>query len=63
MYCCYILSRMEPDAVVDATAADAEVMGAVEDGSVDRFVLADVTRDEAYVTVPLSEAASLPAWR
>jgi hypothetical protein len=54
---------MEPDAVVDATAADAEVMGAVEDGSVDRFVLADVTRDEAYVTVPLSEAASLPAWR
>ncbi len=54
---------MESDGVVEAAATDAEVMGAVEDGSVDRFVLADVTRDEAYLTVPLAEAASLPAWR
>jgi len=55
---------MEPDAVVGREVdADAEVMSAVEDGQTERFVIADVTRDDAYVTVPLADAASLPAWR
>ena len=59
-----MLSRMEPDGVVGAELdADAEVMGAVEGGQVERFVLADVTRDGAYLRLPLSDAASLPAWR
>jgi hypothetical protein len=55
---------MEPDGVVGAELdTDAEVMGAVEDGQTERFVLADVTRDDAYLRLPLTEAASLPAWR
>jgi len=55
---------MEPDAVVGTELdAEAEVMGAVEDGQVEQFVLADVTRDGAYITLPLADAASLPAWR
>lgn len=64
MYGCYIFTHMEPDAVVGREVdADAEVMSAVEDGQTERFVIADVTRDDAYVTVPLADAASLPAWR
>jgi hypothetical protein len=35
----------------------------VDEGPVEEFVLADVSRDEAYVTVALADAASLPAWR
>lgn len=55
---------MESDTVVSAeTAGRVEVMAAVEDGPVETFILADVTRDDAYVTMPLGEAASLPAWR
>jgi hypothetical protein len=55
---------MESDAVAGTEVeADGRVMAAIEDGPVAKFVLADVTRDGAYVTLPLSEAASLPAWR
>jgi len=46
-----------------AVEADTEVMAAVEDGLVEQFILADVTTDEAYLTMPLTEAASLPEWR
>ena len=61
---CYILSHMESDAVAGTEVeADGRVMAAIEDGPVAKFVLADVTRDGAYVTLPLSEAASLPAWQ
>jgi len=42
---------------------DAEIMAAIEEGPTERFVVADVSTDEAYVTTPLAEAASLPAWR
>ena len=64
MYGCYMLSHMEPDTVVPTeVAADAEVMAAVEDGPVDQFIVADVTKDDAYITLPLDDAASLPAWR
>jgi hypothetical protein len=55
---------MESDTVAQAeTGAETEVMAAIEEGPVETFIVADVGRDEAYVTVPLSEAASLPAWR
>lgn len=59
-----MLSRMESDSVVTAgDVADAEVMAAVEEGPDAEFVLADVSRDDAYLTVALADAASLPAWR
>lgn len=60
---CYILSYMETDTVVHTGEADSEVMAAVEDGPREEFILADINTDEAYVTMPLDDAASLPAWR
>jgi hypothetical protein len=55
---------MEPETVAQAEAeASREVMAAVEDGPVRQFVLADISTDDAYMTLPLEEAASLPAWR
>jgi hypothetical protein len=61
---CHILSHMEPETVVQAEMeADAEVMAAVEEGPVDQFIIADISQDDAYLTLPLSAAASLPAWR
>jgi hypothetical protein len=55
---------METNPVVSTEVPeDGEVMAAVENGRRDRFIIADVTEDEAYVTLPLNKAASLPAWR
>jgi len=59
---CHMFSCMGPDAVVGAET-DGTIMGAIEDGSVEQFVIADVTRDGAYLSQPLAGAASLPAWR
>jgi len=55
---------MKSDTV--ATAADGktpEVMASVEETPEETFILADVTRDDAYLTVPLESAATLEAWR
>ena len=56
---------MVPDTVADTQvvneAEDAEVMASIEED--ETFILADVTRDGAYLTMPLEGAASLPAWR
>jgi len=55
---------MEPDTVAPAqVAADSEVMASVEEGQTDTFILADVSTDDAYMTLPLADAASLPEWR
>jgi hypothetical protein len=55
---------METDAVpASGVGTDAEVMAAVEDGPVQTLVIADVSRDDAYLTLPLGDAVSLPAWR
>ncbi|WP_436936360.1 DUF7556 family protein [Halovenus marina] len=55
---------MEPETAVPAAVeADTEVMAAVEEGPTDQFIIADVTRDGAYLSTPLEDAASLPAWR
>jgi len=42
---------------------ECEIMGAINGNSTKEFIIADVTRDGAYATIPLSEAASLPEWR
>ena len=56
---------MVPDTVADARVAEEhaepEVMASIEDD--ETFILADVTRDGAYMTMALDGAASLPAWR
>ncbi len=59
-----MFTRMETDAVpASGVGTDAEVMAAVEDGPVQTLVIADVSRDDAYLTLPLGDAVSLPAWR
>jgi hypothetical protein len=55
---------MEPDTVVPSeVATDAEVMASVDDGSTETFIIADITRDDAFLSLALEDAASLPAWR
>jgi len=55
---------MEPNTVAKAeVAADAEVMASVEDGKTKTLIIADVMTDDAYLTLDLEDAASLPAWR
>ena len=55
---------MEPDTVVPAeVATNPDVMASVEEGPVDRLILADISREDAYITARLEDAASLPAWR
>jgi hypothetical protein len=55
---------MAPKGVAEAEmAAGAEVMASVEDGPSETFVIADISRDDANLTTPLEDAASLPAWR
>ncbi|MFB6200551.1 MAG: hypothetical protein ABEI98_00915 [Halorhabdus sp.] len=51
----------EPDTLVPDSRPDGEVMASVDDGDV--LVIADVTRDGAYLSTPLSEAATLSAWQ
>ncbi|WP_276273410.1 DUF7556 family protein [Haloarcula litorea] len=55
---------MEPDSVAPVEiGTDAEVMASVEEGETDTLIIADVSTDDAYLTLPLSEAAALPEWR
>jgi len=55
---------MESDSVAPVEVAeDAEVMASVEEGTTDKLIIADVSTDDAYMTLPLVDAASLPAWR
>lgn len=55
---------MAPEQVAEAEVArKPEVMASVEDGPTETFVIADISRDGAYLTAPLADAASLPAWR
>lgn len=56
---------MTPDTAGLATASTADdVMASVDDdGAVRRFVVADISRDDAWVSLPLCEAAPLAEWR
>lgn len=53
----------------DTTAAPSpvvadDVMASVDDdGATERFVIADISRDDAWVSIPLCEAASLSGWQ
>ncbi len=63
IYSCDINSHMQPDTVSKGEGTETEVMASVQEGRVDEFILADISRDGAYMTVALEDAASLPAWR
>jgi hypothetical protein len=53
---------MEPETALQADAG-SRIMAAVEDGPIETLVVADISTDDAYVTLPLADAESLPAWR
>lgn len=52
---------MVPDSAPAAeTRVEREVMAAVDS---DRLVIADVCRDDAWLTIPMGEAVTLDEWR
>jgi hypothetical protein len=51
---------MAPDSATRTDAGSGEVMAAVSEG---RLVLADISRDDAWLSVPLSRAAVLEEHR
>ena len=53
---------MVPDAATTDEVAECEVMGSVDSGDVDQFVLADTYQDNAWVSAALTDAKSLDAW-
>jgi hypothetical protein len=56
-----IIDDMVPDtAQASETHADCEVMAAIDS---DQLVIADICRDEAWLTMPVSATATLPDWR
>ena len=56
-------SHMHPDTVSKGNETETEVMASVQEGSVDQFIIADISRDGAYMTVALEDATTLPEWR
>lgn len=56
---------MTPDTTVasESVADSTEVMASVDnDGTSRRLVIADVTRDDAWISMPASESVRIPAW-
>ena len=65
MYACYHVTHMSCG-TNESTGANecGEVMAAIDrSGEVSCLVIADVTRDDAWLSVYASEALSLPEWR
>jgi hypothetical protein len=51
-------------AAASDSAAEGEVMISVDgDGESARVVIADITREEAWISSPLARAVSIPEWR
>lgn len=54
---------MVPDATANAVAG-TDVMASIDDeGAEERLVIADVSRDDAWLAVPSADAAALGEWR
>lgn len=53
---------MASDGGTRGAVSDCEVMASV-DGSPERLVIAELCSDDAWVSVPVSEAAGLDRWR
>lgn len=55
---------MTPDATATADASAAEVMASVDtDSDGHRLVIADLTSDDAWLSVRLADAPALDDWR
>ncbi len=54
-------TKATPASAVDG---EIEVMASIDDAhDEERVVIADVTTDDAWIAMPLRNAASLPDWR
>ena len=48
----------------DRLRDDGEIVGAVDgDGTDQEYVIADISEDEAWLSVQVDDAPTLPAWR
>lgn len=57
---------MTPDTTVasESVADRAEVMASVDtEGSTRRLVIADLSRDDAWISMPVAESVRVPAWQ
>lgn len=59
---CQYLSIMVPN-TDDTNAVDPEVMASVDDSSRPEFVIADISRDEAWLSMRETDAPVLRNWR
>ena len=58
------LSQIIPTDGLDESFEEGEVMFAVDDDSGERTtIIADVSNDEAYLTMPYDESHTLSQWR
>jgi len=53
---------MAPDAAATDVATECEAMSSVDDGEIEEFIIAYPCRDDAWISMPLTEAASLSEW-
>jgi hypothetical protein len=53
---------MAQDVAATESVAECEAMGSVDSGRVDQFIIAYPCQDDAWASVPLTEAASLDEW-
>ena len=42
--------------------ADPNVMGAIDEGATEQYVIADVSRDEAWLSASLTDSRPLAEW-
>ncbi len=55
---------MTPDTATVSVANDSEVMASVDDdGSSKQFVIADVSRENAWICMRVTDTAPLPDWQ
>lgn len=55
---------MVPDTAAASNSTEGEVMVSIDgDGGAEKVIIADITREGAWISIPLAEAASIPEWR
>ncbi|SDF26776.1 DUF7556 family protein [Halorientalis regularis] len=53
---------MAQDGAAKKSVADCEAMGSVDSGEIDQFIIAYPCQDDAWASIPLTDAASLDEW-
>ncbi|WP_299266531.1 DUF7556 family protein [Halorientalis sp.] len=53
---------MPQDGAARESVVDCEAMGSVDSGEVDQFIIAYPCQDDAWASIPLTDAAPLNEW-